>query len=1489
MSVQGQSSSHAANGAPSGGPRRSRRRWGVAGVIAALAGSLTFAPSAYSVGESLTAALSQTTGTAPFDGDNLAGNDSSQTNGIVRTNDTVTYNIEILVADAAATSTTFTLLLPKGAEMAAVPAYCLAGSSLSPATLPAPTVPVTPTSWQALPSQVLTCNVGNRVANSTVTYPVVARVRAEVPNGTPLTPDGTAATQVTASVVTTDVTTPAVSNSVAATVSARAKFDLSKNGFGTVANSHYSGRDSTTCSFDPSRACYRYYMPLTIQVADNGKGVSPLASPFTFTDDLSPASLFPASYATDPDWLAAADPLASYGARLVSCNEQELYDEPGSGIGRPARYGFTGVILTAANSVRDSGVTTCSQAGGPGTPVTFTVTGADTTALTVPSSAAFPPTAIPAGTGMVYSTMFTFEVPLDATRDLGTTAGEATTFNMLNVLKDFTPTDIGGTVNDPASQLSFNDTQTATGLIANGVGFNKFFVGIPNDPYNTPPAAYNAGQPGYEGPPSSVNFKDGKILGVSGQRVISMLNLRTETSTTGNVGSFLACDGWDPTKMNLAADNYPAVNVASYATFQRFGSGGAPVWVSGYFTSNTYPAVPPTLIVEYGQGTAGIGMTCNDADSTVGWKSNPADAAFGNDPTQTADGVYTGVNLVRVHIVLPSSPTSSGTDVGISIGLQLADQPVGTIVPNYGSVKILFGPDGFTRDQVLNSTATNWVPTTYNFEENSGNLGDRITMTEVYARIVKEVKDPDTGVFGATTPAVTGNDLVDFRITPTVTAPITVGATADTFIEDCLPLNQVFVSSTPAVDIAQPASPPGSEILCAAGETYLRWNLGEQPVNAVLVPIVYTVRISAGATSGVKTNRALITAAGDASLIAQRSDDAAVQVVQPAGIVIDKIPLTPLVEVNRSTEVNKDHLLWSVEFTNIDTSPGPSNVDIVDVLPKLGLNGSDFDGTLVFDSATVTAGNEMAQPVEILYTKAPTINVSPSHATNGALGSTVWCSTFTVVGPIIVGSGVAATDCPASAAQVTGLRIRRVGVFGPADQIAVTVQMTPTGNTAGDIYANQTAGDAVGLQLEVGPVVATETITASQIGDLVFDDANANGVQDIGEAGISGFGVQLSGTDSDGNPVLLTTVTDAGGIYSFPNLQSGNYIVTFTPASLLANQHFTVQKAGTDDEVDSDGNTLTGVTGPIVLAPNTVDSTWDQGVFTANPEIMLVKYINENDANTAPGVGVGYGSTMNVTFDITNTGNMRLAPVVLTDDTIDVADIACPETALDPAATMTCTATYPAPAPGVQHTNIATVIGTPVVLADGTELDDVNDTDLANAYVPAGGVSITKSVVGPERFPGYAYEFGLACTYNQVPLTLPATDAKFTIVAGATKAVANLPQMAVCIATELEAGGANSTTGAVNGGAASTGSAFTVTVGSTTSTFAFVNTFFEPASPTTIVVTPTPPPVSTRPPTMPPAGLPATGGDVGGLLFWAKVSLALGSAILIGRRRHRAL
>ena len=62
--------------------------------------------------------------------DDLAGNDSGPNNGIVRVNDTVTYNVEYAVPNGTANNVMFSLKFPKGMEIVELPGYCSEGARL---------------------------------------------------------------------------------------------------------------------------------------------------------------------------------------------------------------------------------------------------------------------------------------------------------------------------------------------------------------------------------------------------------------------------------------------------------------------------------------------------------------------------------------------------------------------------------------------------------------------------------------------------------------------------------------------------------------------------------------------------------------------------------------------------------------------------------------------------------------------------------------------------------------------------------------------------------------------------------------------------------------------------------------------------------------------------------------------------------------------------------------------------------------------------------------------------------------------------------------------------------------------------------------------------------------------------------------------------------------------------------------------------------------
>ena len=70
------------------------------------------------------------------------------------------------------------------------------------------------------------------------------------------------------------------------------------------------------------------------------------------------------------------------------------------------------------------------------------------------------------------------------------------------------------------------------------------------------------------------------------------------------------------------------------------------------------------------------------------------------------------------------------------------------------------------------------------------------------------------------------------------------------------------------------------------------------------------------------------------------------------------------------------------------------------------------------------------------------------------------------------------------------------------------------------------------------PVTPASTQLAS-LGDFVWNDLNANGIQDAGEPGINGVTVELC--NGSGVITIATTTTDGGGVYSFTGLIPGDY------------------------------------------------------------------------------------------------------------------------------------------------------------------------------------------------------------------------------------------------------------------------------------------------------------------------------------------------------------
>ncbi len=184
----------------------------------------------------------------------------------------------------------------------------------------------------------------------------------------------------------------------------------------------------------------------------------------------------------------------------------------------------------------------------------------------------------------------------------------------------------------------------------------------------------------------------------------------------------------------------------------------------------------------------------------------------------------------------------------------------------------------------------------------------------------------------------------------------------------------------------------------------------------------------------------------------------------------------------------------------------------------------------------------------------------------------------------------------------------------------------------------------VNLTIDAGLVSADNFTFKATLGDIVWNDINNNGIQDVGENGVSGVTVTLYA--ADGITVLKTTVTDALGNYLFTGLDGGAYIVGFS--NLPAGYTFSTANQGTDDELDGDADaTSAGKTGVILLAEGEDNLSIDAGIHTAPGLASLGNFVwndlNQNGTQDfgepgVPGVQVVlFDATTNAVMGVTTT------------------------------------------------------------------------------------------------------------------------------------------------------------------------------------------------------------------------------------------------------------
>ena len=323
---------------------------------------------------------------------------------------------------------------------------------------------------------------------------------------------------------------------------------------------------------------------------------------------------------------------------------------------------------------------------------------------------------------------------------------------------------------------------------------------------------------------------------------------------------------------------------------------------------------------------------------------------------------------------------------------------------------------------------------------------------------------------------------------------------------------------------------------------------------------------------------------------------------------------------------------WGQDPTKASVAaPG---LDVGTSVPPCPLFSAGKNGVLKEDSdgdGFITPGDTIQYTVVI--NNIGRVLVANIHLEDTLPQDTVYVPNSTYFGIVPIPDDVTGTAFPLDESGVD------LGPLPVRQSFTVTFQVTIKG------YADLSESTSVLLNnawvtgLDTTLKVHDTTPIFGGIGDLVWNDANGNGIQDPGEKGIPNVTVNLY--NSDGT-ILLDTTTDANGNYFFNGLLPGSYTVGFVAPE---GYKFSPQKEGTDDTLDSDADPATGeasvtLTGGPGLLNLSIDAGLGPGALTL-------------EKTATPSTYKKVGDVISYSYKLINTGDIPLTgPFSVTDDKV---------------------------------------------------------------------------------------------------------------------------------------------------------------------------------------------------------------------------------------------
>ncbi|MCA9130958.1 MAG: hypothetical protein KDB22_27930, partial [Planctomycetales bacterium] len=211
---------------------------------------------------------------------------------------------------------------------------------------------------------------------------------------------------------------------------------------------------------------------------------------------------------------------------------------------------------------------------------------------------------------------------------------------------------------------------------------------------------------------------------------------------------------------------------------------------------------------------------------------------------------------------------------------------------------------------------------------------------------------------------------------------------------------------------------------------------------------------------------------------------------------------------------------------------------------------------------------------------------------------------------------------------------------------------------AADSDANLLSGRTAGVSVAAGMVedtvdagfVGLTNENIGSIGNLIWNDLNENGIQDLDEPGLDGVRVRL--LDATGSLIVNETITADSGQYRFSGLSAGDYVIqVIAPLSFS----YSPQDQGSDDSLDSDFDAVTGRSPVVLLTSNEQLVGIDGGLIELFPTVVTVSNVfhgvlpNQDPDGAGPKIQFGrdsYDTLANVIVGLDSLPNETIVEVL---------------------------------------------------------------------------------------------------------------------------------------------------------------------------------------------------------------------------------------------------